>query len=420
MRQDLDSRTLWILSGVATRTAHGMGVHRDGTVLGLPPFETEMRRRLWLQIILLDFNAAELGGFGALSEVNWWNTKPPSNINDADIWPDMKEPPVEKTGATEMIACLLRCEIITSWRSKLVQMGTAEQDLTPAVRRWVETATIPEKDAFIAEFESNLEEKYLQYCDPSKPLHMMASIMGRITCKSKGMQIRAHPRRSAIERDIPNSERQFLWTTSMSLIEADNMAHSYRSLQKFNWHTDVNFQWHALIYVLGELIARPIGENKDDAWARIEGIFKDHPNFISDHKRPLHIAIASMCLKAWRSRHEAQVRHPQGSSWLDTPPFILQLQKQREDEETKVNAKRNQASKSYMRTPAEDTQPMAHPQPTDNLILPRISSQQIQPDNTFDSSLSPDCSLPMMDDMGINWQTWDTLLISPRAFHLPL
>ncbi|MCJ1353222.1 MAG: hypothetical protein MMC33_003207 [Icmadophila ericetorum] len=415
MRQDLDSRTLWTLSGVATRIAQGMGVHRDGTVLGLPPFETEMRRRLWWQINLLDFNATELSGFGAREEFSWWNTKSPSNVNDVDIWPDMKEPPVEKTGATEMIACLLGYEVCIFWQTKLVQMGMAGQDFTRAVRRWVDTATKPEKDAWIDEFESSLEEKFLKYCDPSEPLHMMASMMARITCKIKSMQIKAHrPRRYANKRDIPDSERQFLWTTSMSLIEADNMAHSYRSLQKFKWHTDVNFQWHALIYALGELIARPIGESKDDAWAQIEGIFKNHPNFISDHKRPLHIAIASMCLKAWRSRHKAQIENPQGSSWLDTPPFILQLQKQREAEETKVNAKWSEASKLNPRIQAEYTHLMA--QPTDTSIVPKMSGQQLQPDNTFDSSLSPNFSMPMMDDMAINWQTWDTLL---NDFEIP-
>ena len=411
MRQDLDSRTLWTLSGVATRIAQGMGVHRDGTVLGLPPFETEMRRRLWWQINLLDVNAAELSGLGALGQVSWWNTKSPSNVNDVDIWPDMKEPPVEKTGATEMIACLLRYEVCTFWKTKLVQMGTAEKDPTRAVRSWVDTATLAEKDAFINEFESNLEEKFLKYCDPSEPLHMIASIMGRITCKSKSMQIKAHhSRRYASERGNKDSERQFLWTTSMSLMEADNKTHSYRSLQKFNWNTDVNFQWHALLYVLGELIARPTGESKDDAWAQIEGIFKNHPSFISDHKRPLHIAIASMSLKAWRSRHKAQIEDPQGSSWLDTPPFILQLQKQREAEETKLDANRNEASKLGPRTQAEDTHLMAHPQPTDTLIMPQISGQQSQPDYTFDSSLSPGFSMPMMEDMAMDWQTWDTLL----------
>ena len=387
-----------------------MGVHRDGTVLGLPPFETEIRRRLWWQINLLDFGAAELSGIGALGDVNWWNAKSPSNVNDADIWPDMKEPPMEQTRPTEMVACLLQYEVGSFWKKKLLHTTAAEQDLTQVVRRWVATATISEMDAFIDEFEESLEEKYLKYCDQSIPVQMMALISGHMMCKS--MRIMAHhPRRYTSEKDIPDIERQFLWTTSIALIETDNLAHSYLSLQKFNWHIDVNFQWQALIYVLGELIARPTGDGKDDAWPQVENIFKHHPNFISDYKKPLHIAIASMCLKAWRAREKAQVENPQGSSWLDTPPFILQLCKQREAEETRANAKRYEASKLDLMPQAEDMNLTAQPQLRDTLIMPNIpGGQQFLLDNGFDSLFSPDFSAPMIDDMAIDWQRWDTLL----------
>ncbi|EXJ54929.1 uncharacterized protein A1O5_12840 [Cladophialophora psammophila CBS 110553] len=275
-RQVLDARTLWTLSGVASRIAQGLGVHRDGTVLGLPPFETEMRRRLWWQINLLDFRAAELSGFGGMSEVNWWNTKVPSNVNDVDIWPGMKEPPVEHTRPTEMVVCLLHYSVGAFWRRKLLQAGTAEEDLTRALQRWVATKTMPEKDAFVDEFQADLEEKVLRYCDPAMPLEMMALIIGRTMCK--GIRFMAHhPRRYASEKDIPDSERQFLWTTSMALMEADNLAHSHRSLQRFSWHIDAGFQWHSFIFALGELIARPTGDGKDDAWIQIEDIFKNHP-----------------------------------------------------------------------------------------------------------------------------------------------
>ena len=230
--------------------------------------------------------------------------------------------------------------------------------------------------------------------------------MGRITCRSKSVQIKAHHlRRYASERDIPDSKRQFLWTTSMNLIEAGDMAHSYRSVQKFNWYTDVNFQWHALIYALGELIARPIGESKDNAWAQIEGIFRNHPNFISDHKRPLHITMASLCLKASQSLHKAQTEKPQSSSRLDTPPFV----QQREAEETKVNAKRNEASKMILGTQAEDTYLTAHPRPTDTLISPKISGQQPQPVKGYEDENSPrfDCTAraaSKWDDMDKSWK----------------
>ena len=31
-----------------------MGLHRDGSKLGLKPYDTEMRRRCWWQIVVLD------------------------------------------------------------------------------------------------------------------------------------------------------------------------------------------------------------------------------------------------------------------------------------------------------------------------------------------------------------------------------
>src|SRR5690349_17334902 len=88
-----------------------MGIHRDGSSLGLNYFDIEMRRRLWWQIMILDARAAELTGSGRPGEAWYWNTKVPSNVNDCDLHPDMKEPPVDSAGPTDMISCLLRYEL---------------------------------------------------------------------------------------------------------------------------------------------------------------------------------------------------------------------------------------------------------------------------------------------------------------------
>ena len=45
-----DSRLVWALGGLAIHLAQALGIHRDGTHFGLPPFDTEMRRRLWPSI----------------------------------------------------------------------------------------------------------------------------------------------------------------------------------------------------------------------------------------------------------------------------------------------------------------------------------------------------------------------------------
>ena len=276
MRQDLDARTLWTLSGVSSRMAQGMGVHRDGSVLGLPPFETEMRRRLWWQLNLLDFKAAEMSGFGGFNSMRWWNTTMPANINDTDMWPFMQDSPVQHVRPTEMVICLLHYAMGGFWKKKLTEAGVADEDFTKAMTNWVTTKTIPEKDAFIEEFQADLEERILRYCDPSVPLEMLALIIGRMMCKSIRFMAH-HPRRYASEKEIPENERDYLWNTSIAIIEADNLAHSHRSLQRFQWHIDTGFQWHAFIYVLAELVARPTGGTKDEAWAQLEDVYKNHP-----------------------------------------------------------------------------------------------------------------------------------------------
>lgn len=57
MRTQVDSHTFWILTGVAIRLAQRMGLHRDGESLGLPPFEVQMRRRLFWQLLPLAMRA---------------------------------------------------------------------------------------------------------------------------------------------------------------------------------------------------------------------------------------------------------------------------------------------------------------------------------------------------------------------------
>jgi hypothetical protein len=47
-RYSYDPHTYWILTGVAVRIAQRMGLHRDGEKLGLPPFDVQMRRRLFI------------------------------------------------------------------------------------------------------------------------------------------------------------------------------------------------------------------------------------------------------------------------------------------------------------------------------------------------------------------------------------
>lgn len=59
LRRNDDARKIWTLTGLVVRIAQTLGIHRDGSHFGLPPFEIEMRRRLWWQVCILDARSSE-------------------------------------------------------------------------------------------------------------------------------------------------------------------------------------------------------------------------------------------------------------------------------------------------------------------------------------------------------------------------
>lgn len=342
MREVLDARTIWTLSGVANRMAQGLGLHRDGSQLGLPVFETEMRRRLWWQLTILDFRSAELTGSGRFGDF-WNDTAAPRNVDDVDFWPGITEQEFEarikdkgEDRASEMITCLLRCEFGAFWREKLIQKSKGD----PSVLKTQLFSGKPpspwdiglkERDETISELERRLEEKFLRYCDVNEPQQFMACVIARGAVAS--MRLMAHhPRRWANEADIPKEERQLLWSWSIKLLESDVLCHSTKALQRFRWHTDVYFQWQALVYILGELKKNHTGDDVDNAWRKVEHTYHHHPPFILEFRKPLHAAVGSLCLKAWDARMRGRAEAQERGEFLmpiQTPEFIEMLREQR-------------------------------------------------------------------------------------------
>ncbi|CAI6090636.1 unnamed protein product [Clonostachys chloroleuca] len=127
-----------------------MGLHRDGQLLGLPPFDTEMRSRVWWNIVLLDFRSAISSGFTPSSMSQACDCKMPTNMNDGDFYPNATEVFQGRDGPTYMIIFLLLCwmtqhlltqpgieDIITSREENAVSTGTGSQDQSAKLEKLV-------------------------------------------------------------------------------------------------------------------------------------------------------------------------------------------------------------------------------------------------------------------------------------------
>lgn len=339
IRDTHEPRAVWSLTGVFLRLAEGMGLHRDGTFLGLPPFESEIRRRIWWNMKMHDYRTAELAGLTKFRRVDPGVDSPnlPTSLNDTDLFPGMTTAPFPPTGPTDMMFCAVRTEFagfIAKHTAKFKDSQTnAWEDY------WARHET-SEKSSVFEEAEELMETKVLRYCDPSKPLHLMASIVGR-----SGLTLMRfltnHPRNWPAGAAVPDAEKQNVWKISLQLLEQWNMAQSIPLLECFAWHAAYYLPWHALIYVLDSLRASPEIQDANKGWRIIDTIYRNNPDFVSNTKRPIYVAVGNLCLKAYKARQGTLRR----SSDIQPPAYILAFTQQRDAAKSRRQAKEEARNK---------------------------------------------------------------------------
>ena len=175
LRRHDDPGLVWSLTGLAIRIALSLGLHRDGTQFGLPPFETEMRRRMWWQVATLDARASEDQGTEPTINERNFDTRMPLNIDDQDIWPGIEETPEEHQGLSEMSFDIVRYRVTTTVRR--LTFLTPGGIPCPFPRPM---ATVEDLDSIVEELRKTLEEKYLQHCDMKIPIQYVMVTVCRI------------------------------------------------------------------------------------------------------------------------------------------------------------------------------------------------------------------------------------------------
>jgi hypothetical protein len=312
-----------MLSGISVRLARRMGLHRDGASLGLSPFETEMRTRLWWQIVHIDLRASEFSGTVVSRDLFLGDVKIPLNVEDEDLHPDMKEPPQERIGITSMVLCLLRCDH-SGFRGGLAASYSTN---LPYEKLVSPSLSIAEKDSLIDQMEDLVERKYLRYCDQSNSLHCFASIIARSAiCR---MKLIAHnPRQfSNCGAKVPPKERDIIFTNGTKFIEYGNLLQSTPALRKYMWQIRSGFLWDSLVYVLIETRHRKIGPEVDRVWQLIAGVFSNYPHIFAEASNALETAVGTWTLQVWDDC--AAARKTQGLPELPTPEYIMSFRQNR-------------------------------------------------------------------------------------------
>ncbi|KAI4626916.1 uncharacterized protein J4E87_004257 [Alternaria ethzedia] len=265
MRRNDDARKIWTLTGLVVRIAQTLGIHRDGSHFGLPPFEIEMRRRLWWQICILDARSSEDHGCDPTIVEAQFDTKMPLNVNDIDIHPDMTEFPEERQGFTDMTFCLLRFEIAHIMRRiAYIPPGPAR------CTEYFAGMTIEQKEKWITECHQAMENKYLKNCDMTIPICWVTATISRLIM-SKMWLIVYHPyQRKDGGATLPQETKDKLFITSLENVEYSMLLETEARTMKWGWLFRTYVQWHAIAFLLSELCVRTKGEAVERAWRALE------------------------------------------------------------------------------------------------------------------------------------------------------
>ncbi|KAF1815325.1 hypothetical protein P152DRAFT_455041 [Eremomyces bilateralis CBS 781.70] len=395
-----DPQSIWTLSGTCLRIGQRLGLQRDGYHLGLSPFEVEMRRRLWWQIWMFDGSLEEMVGSGSPLLDRLSDTQFPCNINDADIWPGMTTPPTERTGPTEMIFCRLRWHIGRFFRHAPRGKGFDG--------RWELLSgnqfTLAEKDAAIDELEQYVERQFVRYLDPLEPLHVLCSIASRAILTTLRF-VAHHPRQYVNDAEVPQAERDLLYELSLKSLEYVIISFQTPAIERFDWHFRFQFPWRPFIYLLHELTKRLDGDDVEQAWRKIDELFRGRSDMLLQSNNLLHAAAGNLALKAWAAREKKSVEEGKKRGGmgepLRTPQFVTTLKALRE----KRDGRSRNGNDSWRQDVDE--------QLTDGVTMMEEPLNELH--GLVDmSSFEFDFSL---QDSGFNWMEWDEMLSGNRAFH---
>lgn len=294
---------------MAIRIAQSLGLHRDGKRLGLPPFQAEIRRRLWWHLLSRDSRAAEDYGLeNTNSSLLTSDVDLPANINDCDITPEMEEVPRPRKGWTQMTFSLVN-----------IGLGKAMQEIT-VLATSSSPSSPPSEEArkrVIQETTAAAEEQ-LSNCNPIIPQQRLTLFCTRFLIRKTDFVTRVQwillQKRAGLDPDFASEENLL---EALDILEP-RMFLDDEMLKQFSWTMKAYPQYHILMYVLLHLCLQPEGPSVDRAWRAVDRFFVDEvQNGITIDSGSKLSVLSALKTKALTMRNQVHRKPPDSSTRQD-------------------------------------------------------------------------------------------------------
>ncbi|KUI57087.1 hypothetical protein VP1G_04455 [Cytospora mali] len=329
LRNHAESRASWAMLALVLRLSQAIGIHRDSDGLAFSPYEAEMRRRLWSQIIVLDVRAAQDRGTEPMVRQEEYNTIPPTNLNDSDFGPQTTVPlsQLAREGTTDVTfsLCTYSCSNLFLYiHGPRLRFSKANHETAPPTATTIPTNTSPRSlvQPQISEEDLVQRIKHLESQFSTPPTHSpshhfqfaLATSVIRIASLIYWLSIQYpwHVRQPTIK---PRVSREHMLQTAVAIMELQAFGPISAGLdpaefrERFMWWQDGYVQWHPLAVALAELCVQTEGPLVDRAWSSVERVWTRCGDRVADSRKgALWRPIKKLLRKARERRAEAQMR----------------------------------------------------------------------------------------------------------------
>lgn len=296
---ETDPRTLSSILGIAIRIAQRMGIYSEATLAKHTPFEAEMRRRLWWALIRLDNRIGEMADYKITMSTGVWDCSVPLNVNDSDLRPEMKEPPVAQDVPTEALFVVTCSELNNAISRTKLNHGFS----TPALDQHTALTTSGE----LAALEERMNETYLKSTLMENPLHFMTvwTTRGYIAKYRliKHFARSINPTTSSMQQS--EAQRDAAMSHAFTVLDCDTKVASSPLTKGFLWLTRFYFPFPAYIHIIQNMKKRPLSKHAAQAWELMSDNFEARFTQASKSGSVLLRMFSKVIMPGWDAREAA-------------------------------------------------------------------------------------------------------------------
>ncbi|OBT74564.1 hypothetical protein VF21_07556 [Pseudogymnoascus sp. 05NY08] len=297
VRRHDSPRFVWMMTGLAIRMAQALGLHRDGSHFDhLTPYEVETRRRVWWAVCLLDMRASEDQGTELSTPSSSFDTKLPLNINDADIEPAKKQPPVERQPLTDMTFTIITFEVCRVQRLLM----------TPADKGG--PSGPEEQSRLLNEIFESLDRRYLQHMTETNNITYWVVVnIARLIVAKITLLIYLPVLFSSPNEHLSDEIRNKLLVAAIEVAEYNHTLNAEKSCRHWRWIFQTHTHWHAVVYLLIDICRRPWSPTVERAWVALHSSWLIPTHSKTNKDQRIWFPLRKLMTKA-RKHREAELK----------------------------------------------------------------------------------------------------------------